>query len=139
MTVKRNQADGNRMTADDFVAIALRSLAQGEDPKHTGLSLARQLRDNDYSLEEALIIGRCAYAPRCRSLNSAGETSPYTNAEWEATVHATYSQTPHAEWPDRVVDSSPLTEGTPPTGLTATAATLEPNARADSVSSELPG
>ena len=127
------------MIADDFIALALWSLARGEDRKHTNLSLARQLSDNGIELEYALTIGRCnylPYVPRWASANCPAENATLTK-EWEEAVRAAYSETLPAELPDQRADSSPLIES-PPLGPTP-ATTLDPDSGSDSVPSALSG
>jgi hypothetical protein len=98
-----------RVDSDRLVRMALDRL-NFSGRNDTGLWLVCQLRDNNYSANEALGV-MLDYAARCPGTNAKGNAEPYSDAEIRATVEQAYSRPPrepwgHSSWPSEEQDAA---------------------------------
>jgi hypothetical protein len=112
MNGKPHSIPGNgRVDAEQLVHRALDRL---DGRNNSGMWLAIQLRDNDYSQGEA----ECAmrnYRGRCRDVNTKGEREEYTEGEMLATLREAYSRTARDPWEPKKATSMPASAATPST------------------------
>jgi putative DNA primase/helicase len=86
-----------RVDAERLVRMTLDRVGQSDGRNNSGLWLACQLRDNNYSQTEAEFIMR-DYRARVPTLNTKGDREDYTEGEMLATLREAYSQRARAPW-----------------------------------------
>jgi putative DNA primase/helicase len=90
--------DGERrVDAELLVRMAVDRVGQSAGRNNSGMWLACQLRDNDYSQIEAEFAMR-DYRARVPTLNTKGDREDYTESEMVATLREAYSRRPRAPW-----------------------------------------
>jgi hypothetical protein len=88
---------GGRAPAEEILATFLARERNGAARNNTGLALACQLRDNNYSEDEAVVV-MLQYAASVKSTNSQGIREPYTDSEALATLKSAYARPPREPW-----------------------------------------
>jgi putative DNA primase/helicase len=89
------QSNG-RVETERLIRMALER-AGGDGRNNSGMWLACQLRDNDYSESEARASMR-NYCGRVPGVNTKGEREPYTEQEVSATLREVYSRPARDPW-----------------------------------------
>ena len=88
---------------------ALEKVRSGEGRNNTGAWLAYQLRDNQYSVEEATILV-LSYRDQCPDTNASGQHDTYSRSEALASVRSAYSRAARDPWAQKTASSSPRAE-----------------------------
>jgi putative DNA primase/helicase len=103
-------ASASTVSADEILAVYLEKERNGAARNNNGLGLAIQLRDNNFSQDEAAGV-MLRYAAAVKRTNTKGRLEPYTDAEALATLRSAYSRPPREPWAskrsDRTADSPP--------------------------------
>jgi len=106
-------ACSERVSAEYLLNKYLSQAQGGAGRNDVGLQLCLQLRDNNFSEDEAAAIMR-RYAASVGTTNTKGQHEPYTEAEVLATVRSVYSRPPRNPWgrrADRHDEAPPKAEG----------------------------
>jgi putative DNA primase/helicase len=85
-----------RISGEDLLERYLEKEKNGAR-NNTGLELACQLRDNNFSQDEAATV-MLRYARAVKRVNTKGRFEPYTDAEALATLRSAYSRPPREPW-----------------------------------------
>jgi putative DNA primase/helicase len=86
-----------RVPADEILAVYLRRECNGAGRNDTGFDLAVQLRDNDYSEEEATAV-MLEYAAAVKTVNTKGHPELYSEEEVRATLRSVYGRPRRNPW-----------------------------------------
>jgi hypothetical protein len=90
-------ASAGRVPAEEILATFLARERNGATRNTTGLALACQLRDNNYSEDQAAVV-MLRYAASVKSTNAKGIREPYTDREVLATLKSAYARPPREPW-----------------------------------------
>lgn len=90
---------GDRVPTEVLITRAVR-IAAGYGRNNSCFWLACQARDNGYTQSECEGL-HAAFATQVGGTNTRGDTDPFTQTEWEATVRSAYTHPARGPWPTK--------------------------------------